>query len=564
MRFHIRSAFTIASVLFAFSAHADNLVVNGCFSTGDFTGWTLSGDTDTTSVVPGGVAGCNFQAQLGPHDLPDQTPGTMTQTIPTTPNGTYSFSFYLLNIGTTPNLFQAFFDETTLLSLIDSPTYPDTYTEFTYTLLASGANSVIQFNFEQPPTYWYLTAISVNLVNTFFNQLTGNDQIFADYLIENTPFSTMQLFVNLPTLSSLKSAMQSAAPTRNAFGTYLSQTTYVALSQLVSSHLRQNRARLQYDNFTEPMHTAFGDVGPHQLLAQGSDDIPIFYSQGCAESDLTIWASLLGEYTHEKAQMQTPAFNATTGGVFAGIEYSSSESNVIGFGVAPAYTHFHEKNSQGSGRITQEFANLYGTWRIEPVYFDWGVSGGLYRIHNHRKISFPGFQAEATSHTRGWQAGPHFEFGYDYEKSCSDMWWWLEPFAMADWVYNREKGFHEKGANIFNVRQKGRDCSLLRGETGLRFGQVFKPRFGRVALREKGSYAYQKAFKTGKINAFLVGTPGSFTVTTLEGAQNLGVVELDAFFWPWCHGVYVNVGYQGEFGSKYISQQGRLEFGYDF
>jgi uncharacterized protein with beta-barrel porin domain len=113
--------------------------------------------------------------------------------------------------------------------------------------------------------------------------------------------------------------------------------------------------------------------------------------------------------------------------------------------------------------------------------------------------------------------------------------------------------------------QKGRFCSLVRGETGIRFHEIAEISWGRIVFSEKASYAYQKAFHTGSINAFLVGTPGSFSVDTLTGAQNLGVAEFSMLFvssnpkTP-----YVDLRYQGEFGSRYQSHQGIVEIGKNF
>ena len=80
--------------------------------------------------------------------------------------------------------------------------------------------------------------------------------------------------------------------------------------------------------------------------------------------------------------------------------------------------------------------------------------------------------------------------------------------------------------------------SLLLGQLVLAVGyaevalqtSLWQTGWGRLVLREKGSYAYQKAFHTGVVNAFLVGSPESFTISTLTGAQNLGVVEIGKSF----------------------------------
>lgn len=95
-----------------------------------------------------------------------------------------------------------------------------------------------------------------------------------------------------------------------------------------------------------------------------------------------------------------------------------------------------------------------------------------------------------------------------------------------------------------------------------RLHEIIEFCWGRLVIREKGSYAYQKAFHTGHISAFLVGSPGSFTVTTLTGAQNLGVCKFSMLFISAnCKMLYFDLRYQDEFDSQYQSHQGILEIG---
>ena len=112
--------------------------------------------------------------------------------------------------------------------------------------------------------------------------------------------------------------------------------------------------------------------------------------------------------------------------------------------------------------------------------------------------------------------------------------------------------------------QKGRYGCLLRAEAGLRLHERVEFCWGKLVLFEKASYAYRKAIKTGRITAFLVGSPGSFTVDTLTGAQNVGILEFVTLFVPTNKMPNINLSAQGEFGSKYLSVQGQITIGKDF
>ena len=113
--------------------------------------------------------------------------------------------------------------------------------------------------------------------------------------------------------------------------------------------------------------------------------------------------------------------------------------------------------------------------------------------------------------------------------------------------------------------QKVHYSSLLRVEAGARFYQTISCRTWRLSFQEKGSYVYKKSFHVGRMNAFLVGAPGTFVVETFTTPQNLGVVEFGMIFEPIDRRYpYGTVTYQGEFGSSSQSHQVSLELAWNF
>jgi len=350
---------------------------------------------------------------------------------------------------------------------------------------------------------------------------------------------------------------------QNALTTYASQNGYLSSSQALVDHLRQKRFHPEL-----PTEKTVA-LAPDQLLTDASEtrfnqkptrpsETPPEEPQ-CDRDPFTIWITPYGQYITE----HTPAFNLGVGAAVGGIEYTTERDDVVGFGLAYVYTHVH-KNT-GHGKVNQGFLTLYGTLNASKWYFDLGIWGGYYNTFNQRKIA--GRDATAKSNTSGWQMAPHFEVGYDGYWECEgDLnWFGMEPFLSGDWVANWEHGLRERGAGSFDMRQKGRFCSEVRAETGLRFYQIAQCTWGRVVFREKISYAYQKTFHTGSIQAFVSGSPNSFTVNTLSGAQNLGVAEFSMLF---IHHdpekQYVDARYQGQFGAKYQSHQVMLELGTNF
>jgi hypothetical protein len=143
-------------------AFADpNLVANGSFETGDFTGWTTGGNFEATSVTFGGfyvypgAEDGTWYAVLGPVG----SDGTLSQNLATNPGAQYTFSFWLAGIGDDPSDFSASWDGKTLLSLSD-PNTGAVWTEFSFSVTGTG-NDTLLLSFRDDPGWIALDNISV-------------------------------------------------------------------------------------------------------------------------------------------------------------------------------------------------------------------------------------------------------------------------------------------------------------------------------------------------------------------------------------------------------------------
>jgi hypothetical protein len=147
----------LTSSFVAGRALAQNLVANPGFETGDFTSWSLSGDsTGVDNTQPRTGSFDAFFAQVGTMD-------TLSQTLLTTPGQTYDLSFWLANEpgpGGPTQEFQVWWDGNLIFDLTDTTGFA--YTEFTFpNLTATTSSTTLMFAGQNDPGAYFLDDVSV-------------------------------------------------------------------------------------------------------------------------------------------------------------------------------------------------------------------------------------------------------------------------------------------------------------------------------------------------------------------------------------------------------------------
>lgn len=138
---------------------AAQLVTNGGFETGDFTGWSASGSFLGVDGNPHSGASAAYVGSLTLND-------SLSQTLATVAGQSYSVSFWLSNVGGGTNAFSASWGGTSLiggaipgLPLVNSAAFG--YTDYTFTETAPTSSTVIAFSGGSVPSYFYLDDVSV-------------------------------------------------------------------------------------------------------------------------------------------------------------------------------------------------------------------------------------------------------------------------------------------------------------------------------------------------------------------------------------------------------------------
>ncbi len=141
---------------------ATELVVNGGFETGDFTGWTQFGNTGYSTVTGGGV---QHTGSFGAYFGPVGSIGGIQQTISASIGDVVTVSFWLRTAGGGTNFFSANFDGATLMSVTNRATTLD-YTQFTFAnITVTNNNPTLSFSFRHDPILHFFDDVSVQTVD---------------------------------------------------------------------------------------------------------------------------------------------------------------------------------------------------------------------------------------------------------------------------------------------------------------------------------------------------------------------------------------------------------------
>jgi hypothetical protein len=159
----VRISLALAVITFGTAMLAQ--VQNGGFETGDFTDWTVSGDTAfvgvcNTTTCPDfgiGVFDGTYSAYFGP--VGDTA--TISQEIPTTVGTQYTVDFYLANpAGGTPNFFSVQFGTASFSFTNFGAAFG--WSEFDLTDTATSTETQLSFTFRNDPGYFLLDDVSVS------------------------------------------------------------------------------------------------------------------------------------------------------------------------------------------------------------------------------------------------------------------------------------------------------------------------------------------------------------------------------------------------------------------
>ena len=140
------------------AASAQELVTNGTFETGNFSGWTVNDPSNFTLVATAAEFSHSpsSYANLGATGLV----GSLSQALTTTSGQVYSLSFWLANDGAAPNSFDVLWNGSVIFSMPNAPVAP--YTNYSVPgLIATGLSTTLEFRYRNDIDFFRLDDVSV-------------------------------------------------------------------------------------------------------------------------------------------------------------------------------------------------------------------------------------------------------------------------------------------------------------------------------------------------------------------------------------------------------------------
>jgi hypothetical protein len=153
-----------ATILLTFGVTASaqaNLLTNGDFETGDFTGWNVAAsytDVVSSSSTLGGPQSGNYFAALGTVG----TLGTVTQTLSTAAGQNYDLSYWFASDGYGPNYFDVLWNGAQIGASVEDNVGKFGWTPFSFTVVGTGMDT-LTFQERNDTAYQGLDHVSLAL-----------------------------------------------------------------------------------------------------------------------------------------------------------------------------------------------------------------------------------------------------------------------------------------------------------------------------------------------------------------------------------------------------------------
>jgi uncharacterized protein with beta-barrel porin domain len=323
-----------------------------------------------------------------------------------------------------------------------------------------------------------------------------------------------------------------ASPARNAFSAYVTHMTVFSFSRMVNNYLDNKRFISEHDISKE-----VASVGP---------------SPENKDKKYNVWVNGFVDIAHQSRVDQNTYFNFTSEGVLIGFDYQGIPEADIGCAILRAFSQVTDGDRMGSSDIVYAAGSVYADYYWDDFYVNGAFWGVFHQIENRRNITYSDVDTKASGRINGWQIGPHLEAGHMKKISTYEF----QPYVAVDYVVNWEASFTETGAGALDMHQRSQTSSMVQTVIGMKFFQAIEKENARLGFKEGVSYINRIPFGTGTVSTSIFGASDFVTLKSFTQTQILGAIEA-AFFAELGkkRDVIISLGYEGQFGSEYISNE---------
>lgn len=265
----------------------------------------------------------------------------------------------------------------------------------------------------------------------------------------------------------------------------------------------------------------------------------------------SLWVQPFGNAIRLVSTADQIGYNAKTGGVVVGLDKPITKDLMVGLSGGYGHSHLRFASNGGHSNISNAFMSLYTTVIEKDLHGDASVTGSLQEFKEGRNINFTGVSEVASNKHKGHSFNAHLGLGYDFIVNENTV----EPFISGDYNYNRERGYTENGADIYNLIVRSRYTTQIQGEGGVRVSRVVKGLDMDITPLLSLSYVVAKPIKKSQMVSSFVGENGNIITVGTNRYRNYVSVGASSSFYTHASGNTLSFEYNGGFNERFMSNQ---------
>lgn len=345
----------------------------------------------------------------------------------------------------------------------------------------------------------------------------------------------------------------------------------------LSTFLTSASAAEQQCNFDQMQSAMFNAIPIIQeattvaVRSAVSDRLEEIHGNRCLREETRgLWATPLANFSKQKGRSQGSAcdqtklgFHSDTYGVSLGVDDYVSDYCVAGAALSYAYTHLHWDHHQASSKTNSGYGSIYGSVFNELFYADLVLTGAYDSFTANRNIYLENATSSETRNAKHHNHAGEFDgyFGTGASIVLQDI--EINPFGTIEYIYLHENGYSEGDADSLDLTVQKKNSNLLRAQIGA--GVSLCQQKENVIWSEEIalSYIHEQRYKGKSTTMRYTIGQHFFTVEGFLPNRNLIApkVALTALF---LKDLSLTARYSGEFGNKWKTQTGSLEFLWKF